>query len=318
MGTAVSRRVYPAIARRPGLDRATLEREYLAQNRPVVIPGAAGEWHSRWSPDALAARFGESPLEVEETRIVYVGERTQRPRPLGEVVGKILADDPELRWKGLEFLTKVPAMRADLTASPAPTRSLLPSSAHGFRDTLWIAPRATTSSLHHDGNFDNVNLQISGRKLFLLIRPPSRRALHAYGSAESPINPFAPEEARFPRFRQSRPVEATLHPGDALLIPKYWWHCVYAFEPSVNLSTHFSWDAEPSAWRVLAGTPLVHRTLTVAAAALKRHGLRRVADVSRRAWYACYTRVVPRVEPQARCELHDDAVGGDPHGVAHC
>jgi hypothetical protein len=54
---------------------------------------------------------------------------------------------------------------------------------------------------------------------------------------------------------------------------------------------------------VLEGVPVVHRTLTVAAAALKRRGLNRVADATRRAWCSAYARLVPRVVPQARCEL---------------
>jgi hypothetical protein len=45
---------------------------------------------------------------------------------------------------------------------------------------------------------------------------------------------------------------------------------------------------------VLRGAPIVHRTLTVVAAALKRRGLTRVADASRRAWCAAYERLVPR------------------------
>jgi hypothetical protein len=196
-------------------------------------------------------------------------------------------------------------MRADLEERPPPHHARLPKSAHGFRDTLWIAPRGTMSSLHHDGDYDNLNLQISGRKLFLLLPPPSHEALHTYGSAESPLNPFVPDLARFPRFAHATPVEATLEPGQILLIPKYWWHCVYAVEPAVNLSTHFRWDGELSPWSVLRGAPLIHRSLTTVAAAMKRRGLRTLADTSRRLWVAAYERAVPRTAPQPRCELVD-------------
>lgn len=299
------RRKYPPIERRSALDRDTLAREFLAQNRPVVFSTESAAWRVRWSPGALGDRYGRCPIETEEARVVYVGERAHAMRPLADIVGALAAGDTSLRWKGLEFLARVPGMRADLEASPPPHRAHLPATAHGLRDTLWIAPRGTMSSLHHDGDYDNLNLQISGRKLFLLLPPPRHVALHAYGSAESPINPFVPDLARFPRFAGADPVEATLAPGEVLLIPKYWWHCVYTVEPAVNLSTHFRWAGELSPWRVLRGAPLVHRSLTVIAAEMKRRGLSQVADATRRAWCAAYARLVPRVTPQPRCELTD-------------
>jgi lysine-specific demethylase 8 len=299
------RRRYPPIERLTAIDRDTLARAYLSQNRPIVFSTDSAAWRSRWAPDALAARYGHCEVEAEETRAVYVGERAHVMRPLSAMIEALRAGDTTLRWKGLEFLARVPGMKQDLQASPPPHHAHLPPSAHAFRDTLWIAPRATTSSLHHDGDYDNLNLQISGRKLFLLIPPPRHLALHAYGSAESPINPFVPDLTRFPRFAAADPVEATLAPGDVLFIPKYWWHCVYAVEPSVNLSTHFRWNGELSPSRVLRGAPMVHRSLTIMAAAMKRHGLHRLADATRRVWCATHARLTPRVTPQPRCELLD-------------
>lgn len=297
------RRRYPAIERVPALDRDTLRRDYLRANRPVVFSTAGDAFLARWAPEALAERYGRFPVEAEETREVYVGERAHVMRPLAEMIEALRVNDTTLRWKGLEFLARVPGMRDDLGASPPPHHAHLPEGAHALRDTLWLAPRATTSSLHHDGDYDNLNLQIAGRKLFLLIPPPRHELLHSYGSAESPVNPFIPDLGRFPRFASADPVEATLAPGEVLLIPKYWWHCVYAVEPAVNLSTHFRWDGELAPWSVLSGAPLLHRSLTVVAAAMKRRGLNRLADTTRRAWCAAHARVVPRVVPQERCEL---------------
>lgn len=305
MSRGAVRRRYPPIDRVPALDREALARTYLADNRPVVITTDSAAWRARWAPAAIADRYGRCPVETEDAQEVYVGERAHRMRPLSDLIDALAADDTSLRWKGLEFLSRVPGMRADLAERPPPHHARLPASARGLRDTLWIAPRGTMSSLHHDGDYDNLNLQISGKKLFLLIPPPSHRALHSYGSAESPINPFVPDLHRFPRFAGAEPVEAALDPGEILLIPKYWWHCVYTVEPAVNLSTHFRWDGERSPWSVLRGAPALHRSLTVVSAAMKRRGLRHLADTSRRLWLAAYERVVPRVEPQPRCELID-------------
>jgi hypothetical protein len=268
-----------------------------------VIPSDSAAFRARWTPEAIRARYGHCEIDAEQTKEVYVGDRALEKKPLGALIDAALSDDTSIRWKGLEFLDKVPGMREELEASPPPFRAWMPETMYGPRSTLWIAPRKTMSSLHHDGNFDNLNMQVSGKKLFLLVAPPPHDALYRYGSAESPINPFVPDLARFPRFSEAEPVEATLEPGDTLLIPKYWWHCVYALEPSVNLATCFSWRGELSPWSVLEGAPLVHRTLTVVSAEMKRRGLRRLADTTRRLWCAAYPYFVPRVEPQARGEI---------------
>ena len=299
------RRTYRSVERCGRLDRDALEREFLSQNRPVVFGTGDVAFCARWEPGALAARFGRAPVEAEEADVVYVGERAHAYRPLADIVEAMRTGDTALRWKGLDFLARVPGMREDLDAGPPPHRAHLPAGAGALRDTLWLAPRGTMSSLHHDGDYDNLNLQVSGRKLFLLLPPRRRAELYAYGSAESPINPFVPDLERFPRFPADDVLEATLDPGDVLLVPKYWWHGVYTLRPAVNLSTHFRWCGELSPWRVLEGVPVVHRTLTVAAAALKRRGLNGAADVARRAWCAAYARLVPRVVPQPRCELAD-------------
>jgi hypothetical protein len=302
---AVARRRYPPIERRARLDRETLVRDYMATNRPVVIETGDLDWCARWSPSALAARFGECEIDAEETREVYVGDRSLVKRRLGPTIAGMLAGDTSFRWKGLEFLSRVPPMRDDLAAHPSPLASLFPDDAHDRRATLWIAPSGTTSSLHHDGNLDNLNLQVAGKKLWLLVPPPQHERLHFYGSAESPLNPFAPDLERFPRFAGATPVEAVLSPGEVILVPKYWWHCVYAIEPSVNLATCFRWHGEPDPWTVLAGAPIVHRSLTVVSAELKRRGMTRIANATRRAWCRVHDVVVPRTQPQDRCLLAD-------------
>ncbi len=277
----------------------------MRKNRPLVVRGGDAAFAKRWSPQALAARYGESPIDVEQADVVYVGERSYTRVPLTEILERAARGDRRLRWKGVDFLRHVPAMRRDLLASVAPNEALLPPLAHDLRRTMWVAPRGTMSSLHHDGDYDNVNLQVSGRKLFLLVPPPTHRSLYTYGSAESPINPFVADLSRYPRFSTAGAVEATLTPGDVLLVPKYWWHCVYTVEASVNLSTHFRSPEQPSAWRVLKGAPFGHRALTTLAAGMKRRGYHHLANAAREIWWAGYSRVVPRVAPDSRCELVD-------------
>src|SRR6185437_16540053 len=98
---------------------------------------------------------------------------------------------------------------------------------------------------------------------------------------------------------------ATLEPGDVLLIPKYWWHCVYTVEPSVNLNTWFTFRGELSPWRALAGAPLFYRSCSALVAEMKRRRLFRMAKTTRSLWYAVYARLKERPTPEARGELLD-------------
>ena len=53
-----------------------------------------------------------------------------------------------------------------------------------------------------------------------------------------------PDPERYPRFEAVRhlAVEAELSPGDALYLPKLWWHQVQSFAP-VNAMVNYWWDA---------------------------------------------------------------------------
>lgn len=306
------RRRYPPVPRvevKAAIDLAgapeTLLRQYLARGRPVVIRTADAERRRAWEPEALRATFGACRIAAEETREVWVGARAEHRLALGELLDRVLAGDRSLRWKGLDLLAATPGMTAQIASSPPSSDALLPPRTESTRRALWLAPKGTMSSLHHDGNADNLNWQVYGRKLFLLVSPSRKDCLYAYGSAESPINPFCPELARFPRFADARPVEAMLEPGDVLLIPKYWWHCVYSVEASVNLNTWFTFRGELSPWRALAGAPLLYRSASTLAAELKRRRLDRLARATRRLWYAAYARVAERPTPEPRGELGD-------------
>lgn len=302
---AVRRRRYPPVERlQPGREHRLVD--FMARGCPVVIAAGDAAGRAPWGPEALRAAYGEHVVESEDPRAVYVDQRERRRRTVADVVDGILAGDTALRFKALDVFTVIPALGDLLATSPPPTDALLPAGTTRTRPALWLAPPRTSSSFHHDGNADNLNWQIHGEKLFVLAPPCAFAHVYPAGSAESPIDPFAPDLGRFPRFARASAWEARLRPGDVLFIPKYWWHCVHAVSASVNLSTWFHHRDEVSPWRALAGAPLSFRACAALAAELKRRRLLRLATAGRLVWRAAFARRARRATPQPRSDLLDE------------
>jgi hypothetical protein len=87
---------------------------------------------------------------------------------------------------------------------------------------------------------------VAGRRRFLLFPPPQVGNLYV-GPLDNPpplslVDPEAPDLARFPRYRQAFAAAqvAELGPGDALFMPKYWWHHVTSLDP-YNVMVNYWW-----------------------------------------------------------------------------
>jgi hypothetical protein len=113
---------------------------------------------------------------------------------------------------------------------------------------IWIG-NASTVACHND-TFDNVACVVSGRREFTLYPPDCVGDLYVgpidHTMAGRPVSlaaSSAPGDTRFPRFAAAaeRASIARLQPGDALYLPKLWWHQVEASD-SVNVLVNYWWD----------------------------------------------------------------------------
>ncbi|HVI99327.1 MAG TPA: cupin-like domain-containing protein [Sphingomonas sp.] len=122
----------------------------------------------------------------------------------------------------------------------------LPSS---VRPRIWIGT-ASQVACHYD-TYDNVACAVVGRRRFTLYPPDAIGDLYVgpidHTMAGQPVA-LAPDadasDLRFPRFDsvRARRITAELEPGDALYLPKLWWHQVEARDP-VNVLVNYWWDA---------------------------------------------------------------------------
>ncbi|PQV53178.1 Cupin-like domain-containing protein [Paraburkholderia sp. BL21I4N1] len=113
---------------------------------------------------------------------------------------------------------------------------------------LWFG-RASGASLVTRLHCDPANsflAQIHGRKRVRLYAPAQEDALYAFDSFNTyrpcRVDVASPDLTRFPRFAQARGVDVVLEPGDLLVIPTGWYHCVWALDHVLSIS-RFTGDA---------------------------------------------------------------------------
>jgi hypothetical protein len=246
------------------LDEATFRREIAEPCRPVVLrqvcSGLAAVEAAEQSDERLAAYLKEhdSGRKAE----VFWGPPSIAGRyhygedlegfnferdtlGLGEALERMAecAAEPQ---RGTMYMGSLPAGR-HLPAFAAENR--LPFISPDIDPRVWIG-NASLVSCHYD-TFDNLACVIAGARRFTLYPPDAIGDLYIgpidhtmSGPPVSLAAGSAPGDPRYPRFEaaRERALTADLKPGDALYLPKLWWHQVEATRP-FNVLVNFWWDA---------------------------------------------------------------------------
>jgi hypothetical protein len=114
---------------------------------------------------------------------------------------------------------------------------------------IWFGNAAKVAT--HNDPVDNVAVVAAGRRRFTLFPPTAEADLYMgphhptpAGARISMVHVTAPDLDRFPRFASAleQAQEAELSPGDAIFIPRDWYHHVEALE-RFNILVNYWWDA---------------------------------------------------------------------------
>lgn len=148
---------------------------------------------------------------------------------------------------------------------------------------IWVGNKSVVSC--HNDHYDNIACVVAGRRRFTLYPPEAIANLYVgpidFTMAGRPVSlasHAAEDDPRYPRIAAARALAsvAELGPGDALYLPKLWWHEVEATEP-VNVLVNYWWDAFASG----PDAPDIAMLLTMIAIAERPAG-------ERRAWRALF------------------------------
>ncbi len=247
----------------PGPER--FQREIVEGCRPVVIRGLVGDWPAvraaRGSPRALGTYL--SAFDAGERVEAFFGD----PAIAGKYYYRPGLKGFNFERRTLAFREAVEAIveaagRPDAQSvyvGSVPAGQCLPgfAAAHpmpllapGTAPRIWLGTASNVSS-HYD-TLDNLACVIAGRRRFTLYAPELIGKLYAgpidNTMAGQPVSlaASAPEGhgEEFPLFEEirDRALTAELEPGDALYLPKLWWHQVQS-TAAFNGLVNYWWDA---------------------------------------------------------------------------
>ena len=274
-----------------------------AGGQPVVLRGLCASW-----PVVTAALESDASI-FDYLRAMDTGTKAEAFVGPAEIAGRYnYGDGPD----GFNF-TREKMSISDVLAqivdpSAAPGRSVYMGSVTadefltGFSRSnpldippstaaprIWLGS-ASQVACHFD-TFDNIACVVAGRRRFTLYPPQSIGDLYVgpidktmAGQPNSLAVGSPPGDPRYPRFEALRgeAIEVELLPGDALYLPKLWWHQVEALAP-FNVLVNYWWDGFAS------GPDAPYTTMLLAMIAISER-----PDHERAAWRAFFDHYVFR------------------------
>jgi hypothetical protein len=224
----------------------------VANHWPLVAASKGGaDWMAMLASRATDLSVGVIRAEPEEEgrfhysadgrSLNFIRGKADLPTFLG-VLGKMASErrPHALAAQGLPAEQYVPGFAA---SHPMP---LVPED---VPPRAWIGNASKVAT--HNDPVDNVAVVAAGRRRFTLFPPSAQPDLYMgpdhptpAGTPVSMVHVTKPDFDLYPRFRAALDVaqEAELGPGDAIFIPKDWYHHVEALEP-LNMLVNYWFDA---------------------------------------------------------------------------
>ncbi|WP_031068407.1 cupin-like domain-containing protein [Streptomyces sp. NRRL WC-3742] len=216
----------------------------VAAAQPVKLRGLTDGWAaSRWTLDGLAAEAGDRVVTVMTDLPAAGGnlpggqDRYESQMPFAEFTDLIRSPDRAapcyLGYARPEELFRDYHAAFDFTALTGPGEE--PTDTR-----LWIGSADTCSGLHSDLK-DNIFVQVHGRKRVVLV--PFAQTPYVYPFLDNIVNsrvdPENVDPAAFPRFARADVLTTVMEPGDALFIPRGWWHYIRSESASISINHWF-------------------------------------------------------------------------------
>lgn len=232
-------RAHP-LERVPRLSVEAFRRDYVLPRTPVVLPQLVSSWPatSSWSLDSLQTRFAMAEvttIRAEAGRVIMDGDggAVEKRMPLGEFIDALRGG-----CRNLYVTTRLNGLPQDIRSDVPPPPHC--SQAAWQTGNLWIGPAGTIARIHRD-LADNLHAIVRGRKRFTLVSPQHSSGLYPHRLFDAfpngcRVDIEEPDFALFPKLRSVETLVADLNAGDAIYIPRRWWHHVRTLDLTVSVN----------------------------------------------------------------------------------
>ena len=260
----------PAVETRGGaLPRGKDWEALVAAGKPVLFKGAALDWELVAAGKRSAAEAADCLRRYSNGAdvTVYRGSAAMHGRfhyndaldgfnfkgtrePVEQVLDDLLGASDPIYVGSTDIERYFPGFSAANGLDLAAIHPMLV--AYPGLASLWIGNR-TTASAHYDGTH-NIAVCAAGHRRFTLFPPDQIGNLYPgpleptpAGQVVSMVDIADPDFDRFPRFADAldNAQVAQMEPGDIVVYPAMWWHCVEALD-SFNVLVNYWWNAVPS------------------------------------------------------------------------
>jgi hypothetical protein len=219
---------------------AAFDRDYARIGRPVILTNLlqGTKAAKKWTSDYLIKTIGTQ--DVILTRLRNHKLRSGNIRytvPFSDYAAAVFDNDLQASKYCVQQIELPPQIANDL-----PTPKLVGSWLR-LKPRFWLSTPGHVTEMHWDGHH-NLLVQVIGIKKLTLFSPIFSHALYTHQrrtllARYSRIDMDRPDLYRFPAARELTPTEITLHAGEALFLPVYWWHRVQTV--AVSVSVNFWW-----------------------------------------------------------------------------
>lgn len=237
--------------------------EIVPGGKPAVLRGVASDWplviaakqDARRAMALLAANATDALADILRADPAEEGRFHYRARGLlnfvrgrGNLPG-LLAGLREQEQAEQPYAIAAQGLIAERYVRGFPKAHPMPFVPASAEPRLWIGNAAKVAT--HNDPIENLAVVAAGRRRFTLFPPEAEALLYMgpkhptpAGAPVSMVHVTAPDFDHFPLFAQAleSAQEAELSPGDAIFIPRDWFHHVEALE-RFNVLVNYWWDA---------------------------------------------------------------------------
>ncbi|KAK4449132.1 cupin-like domain-containing protein [Podospora aff. communis PSN243] len=245
---------------------------FVAKNTPFVVRGAASDWTATktWSARFLKEHLADETVNVAVTPFGNADSPTQHSngtlifakpweedQPFPSFLDYVIQQEKEQNTSAGEVRyaqTQNDNLRNEYHSLFSHVPPTIPFARIALQSppdaiNLWIGNSLSTTALHKD-NYENIYVQVLGRKHFVLLPPHCQPAVNEHllkpgsyvregetlelkmddgGSGDVPFavwDPDRPGENATAYSGMVEPVRVTLEKGDMLYLPAMWYHKV--------------------------------------------------------------------------------------------